>query len=123
MAGFFKNLFSSKKTSGTISVDENTLALMGLEISVFMNWYTEKYNKMLNQDQGEMIARIFLSDKHQNINFNESDVKSLSLIALTMDMKKTEEVRTDTGWDNKIDQFLKYHNIEINDDGEIRTLD
>ena len=38
-------------------------------------------------------------------------------------MKKTEEVRIDTGWDSKIDQFLKYHNIEINDDGEIRTLD
>ena len=42
MAGFFKNLFSSKKTSGTISVDENKLALMGLEISVFMNWYNSR---------------------------------------------------------------------------------
>ena len=123
MIGFFKKFFSSDNKSESISIDEKTLALMGLEISCFMNWYVEKYNKMFSKEQVEMIARQFLNDKHEKLDFNSFDVKALTVISLTTDSKTTDKLRKDTGWDSKIDKFFKYHNIEIDENDDLKILD
>ena len=97
---FFKKLFGSKENNNQKLPDpllsDNQLHLTGLEFACYLSWVEDTTKKTIMGKELERRIKMFLiaeKKKGDIKDFNDSDVKSINLLALSASLKDVDKLR------------------------------
>ena len=118
--GFLKKLFGSKENNNQKLprplLNDKQLGLTGLEFACYLGWVEDTTKKSIMGKELERRIEMFLiaEKKRGDIkDFNDSDVKSINLLALSASLKDVDKLR-ETIDDARWPKMEKYMGLKNN---------